>query len=86
MIWRKTSPLAGQLLELSEVVRRSAGVSGERHQPTDRQGTALAARRLAKDAAPKHRAPQPQSACDAGSRSADAPGAPPLMKNRRLVR
>jgi LysR family hydrogen peroxide-inducible transcriptional activator len=24
MIWRRTSPLAGQLIELSEVVRRSA--------------------------------------------------------------
>ena len=33
MIWRKTSPLAGQLLELSEVVRRSAEAFREHHDP-----------------------------------------------------
>jgi LysR family hydrogen peroxide-inducible transcriptional activator len=31
MIWRKTSPLAGQLLQLSEVVRRSADALRNRH-------------------------------------------------------
>jgi LysR family transcriptional regulator, hydrogen peroxide-inducible genes activator len=31
MIWRKTSPLAGQLLELSEVVRRSAEALRDEH-------------------------------------------------------
>jgi LysR family hydrogen peroxide-inducible transcriptional activator len=31
MIWRKTSPLAGQLLELSELVRRSAGAPCDQH-------------------------------------------------------
>jgi LysR family hydrogen peroxide-inducible transcriptional activator len=33
MIWRKTSPLAGQLLQLSEVVCRSAGALREQHGP-----------------------------------------------------
>ena len=33
MIWRKTSPLAGQLLELSEVVRRSAEALREQRDP-----------------------------------------------------
>jgi LysR family transcriptional regulator, hydrogen peroxide-inducible genes activator len=33
MIWRKTSPLAGQLLQLSEVVGRSAGALRERDNP-----------------------------------------------------
>jgi LysR family hydrogen peroxide-inducible transcriptional activator len=31
MIWRKTSPLAGQLLQLSDVVCRSAGALREQH-------------------------------------------------------
>jgi LysR family hydrogen peroxide-inducible transcriptional activator len=31
MIWRKTSPLAGQLLQLSEVVCRSADALRARH-------------------------------------------------------
>ncbi len=34
MIWRKTSPLAKQLLEISEVVGRSAGALREEHAPT----------------------------------------------------
>jgi LysR family hydrogen peroxide-inducible transcriptional activator len=33
MIWRKTSPLAGQLLQLSEVVCRSADALPEQHNP-----------------------------------------------------
>jgi LysR family hydrogen peroxide-inducible transcriptional activator len=33
MIWRKTSPLAAQLLQLSEAVGRSADALGERHKP-----------------------------------------------------
>jgi LysR family hydrogen peroxide-inducible transcriptional activator len=33
MIWRKTSPLAGQLLQLSKVVRRSADALREQHKP-----------------------------------------------------
>ncbi|HEY7548353.1 MAG TPA: LysR substrate-binding domain-containing protein [Hyphomicrobiaceae bacterium] len=33
MIWRKTSPLAGQLLELSEVVGRSAQALRDEHDP-----------------------------------------------------
>jgi LysR family transcriptional regulator, hydrogen peroxide-inducible genes activator len=33
MIWRKTSPLAGQLLQLSEVVCRSADALREQHNP-----------------------------------------------------
>jgi LysR family hydrogen peroxide-inducible transcriptional activator len=37
MIWRRTSPLAGQLLQLSELVRRSADELRERH---DRESSA----------------------------------------------
>lgn len=33
MIWRKTSPLAKQLLQISEVVRQSADALRERHTP-----------------------------------------------------
>src|SRR5579864_4234940 len=33
MVWRKTSPLAGQLLQLSEVVCRSAGALRDQHKP-----------------------------------------------------
>jgi LysR family transcriptional regulator, hydrogen peroxide-inducible genes activator len=33
MIWRKTSPLAGQLLQLSELVGRSADALPEQHNP-----------------------------------------------------
>ncbi len=33
MIWRKTSPLSGQLLQLSEVVGRSAEALREQHNP-----------------------------------------------------
>jgi LysR family hydrogen peroxide-inducible transcriptional activator len=33
MVWRKTSPLAGQLMQLSEVVCRSADALRERHAP-----------------------------------------------------
>jgi LysR family transcriptional regulator, hydrogen peroxide-inducible genes activator len=33
MVWRKTSPLAGQLLQLSEVVCRSAGALRDQHNP-----------------------------------------------------
>ncbi len=33
MIWRKTSPLAGQLRQLSEVVGRSAAAARARHKP-----------------------------------------------------
>jgi LysR family hydrogen peroxide-inducible transcriptional activator len=33
MIWRKTSPLAGQLLQISEVVCRSADALREQHNP-----------------------------------------------------
>ena len=31
MIWRKTSPLANQLLQMSEVVRQSAQTLREQH-------------------------------------------------------
>ncbi len=33
MIWRKTSPLARQLMQISEVVRHSADILRERHDP-----------------------------------------------------
>jgi LysR family transcriptional regulator, hydrogen peroxide-inducible genes activator len=33
MIWRKTSPLAGQLLQLSQVVCRSADALRKQHKP-----------------------------------------------------
>jgi LysR family hydrogen peroxide-inducible transcriptional activator len=33
MVWRKTSPLARQLLEISEVVRLSAEALREQHAP-----------------------------------------------------
>jgi LysR family hydrogen peroxide-inducible transcriptional activator len=33
MIWRKTNPLAKQLLQISEVVRRSADALREQHDP-----------------------------------------------------
>lgn len=33
MIWRKTNPLAKQLLQISEVVRQSAGALREEHNP-----------------------------------------------------
>jgi LysR family transcriptional regulator, hydrogen peroxide-inducible genes activator len=36
MIWRKSSPLAGQLLQLSEVVCRSADALREHHNPRSR--------------------------------------------------
>jgi|SRR5690348_1051832 len=36
MIWRKTSPLAGKLLQISEAVRQSAGALRERHDPSPR--------------------------------------------------
>jgi LysR family hydrogen peroxide-inducible transcriptional activator len=39
MVWRKTSPLAGQLLELSEAVRRSAGALCD-EQTADGRGAA----------------------------------------------
>jgi LysR family hydrogen peroxide-inducible transcriptional activator len=33
MVWRKTSPLAGQLMQISEVICLSAGGSREQHSP-----------------------------------------------------
>ncbi|QIG50762.1 LysR family transcriptional regulator [Nordella sp. HKS 07] len=36
MIWRKTSPLGKQLKQISEVVRRSADMLRERHEPRSR--------------------------------------------------
>jgi LysR family hydrogen peroxide-inducible transcriptional activator len=33
MVWRKTSPLARQLLQFSEVVRLSAGALRKQHNP-----------------------------------------------------
>ncbi|MCR4268096.1 hydrogen peroxide-inducible genes activator [Nitratireductor sp. ZSWI3] len=33
MVWRKTSPLAKQLLQISEIVRRAAAIPGEQHDP-----------------------------------------------------
>ncbi|MGL1080509.1 hypothetical protein ACSTLI_23455, partial [Vibrio parahaemolyticus] len=33
MIWRKTSPLANQLMQISEVVRRSAAALRQRQKP-----------------------------------------------------
>ncbi len=47
MIWRKTSPLAGQLLELSEAVRRSAGAICNEQVP-DGRGTPRQVQRPAK--------------------------------------
>ncbi len=54
MIWRKTSPLAGQLLQLSEVVCRSADALRERHNPGSsspnrRTKTALRRRKFSKE-------------------------------------
>jgi LysR family hydrogen peroxide-inducible transcriptional activator len=40
MIWRKTSPLAKQLLQISEVVRQSADALREQHDPTNAYGAA----------------------------------------------
>jgi len=33
MVWRKTSPLAGQLMQFSEVVRLSADALRKQHKP-----------------------------------------------------
>jgi LysR family hydrogen peroxide-inducible transcriptional activator len=33
MVWRKTSPLAGQLMQISEVICLSAGALREQHSP-----------------------------------------------------
>jgi LysR family hydrogen peroxide-inducible transcriptional activator len=40
MIWRKTSPLAKQLLQISEVVRQSADALRAQHDPTKAYGAA----------------------------------------------
>jgi LysR family transcriptional regulator, hydrogen peroxide-inducible genes activator len=47
MIWRKSSPLADQLMRMSEIVRASANSCRERHgqPPVDRAGRAAQARR-----------------------------------------
>jgi len=44
MIWRRTSPLANQLLQISEVVRRSAAALREQQKP---QGKSMASPRRA---------------------------------------
>jgi LysR family hydrogen peroxide-inducible transcriptional activator len=54
MIWRKTSPLAGQLLQLSEVICRSADAVCEQHNPgspprNPRTKTALRRRKFSKE-------------------------------------
>ena len=64
MIWRKTSPLAGQLLQLSNVVCRSADALREQRNPqsssrTRRSRTALRRRTFSK--APRLRQPESQS-------------------------
>lgn len=56
MIWRKTSPLAGQLLQLSEVVCRSA--DGLREQPDGHRAIAGPKRRSGKGYSLKRRAPR----------------------------
>jgi LysR family hydrogen peroxide-inducible transcriptional activator len=53
MIWRKTSPLAGQLLQLSDLVRRSADALRAQHN-----GTVMAAGPDGRGAPPKSRAPR----------------------------
>ena len=56
MIWRKTSPLAGQLLQLSEVVCRSA--DAWREQPDGHRAIAGPKRRSSKGYSLKRRAPR----------------------------
>jgi LysR family transcriptional regulator, hydrogen peroxide-inducible genes activator len=56
MIWRKTSPLAGQLLQLSEVVCRSADAL--REQPDGHRAIAGPKRRSGKGYSLKRRAPR----------------------------
>ena len=64
MIWRKSSPLAGQLLELSQVVRRSAQRPRVERRP-DRHGVApgpkgpATARASMKAGAPRRKRPLP---------------------------
>ncbi|MGA7488493.1 MAG: LysR substrate-binding domain-containing protein [Xanthobacteraceae bacterium] len=53
MIWRKTNPLAGQLLQLSEVVCRSADAL--REQPDRRRAIPGPSRRSGKTYSPKRR-------------------------------
>ena len=60
MIWRKTSPLAGQLLQLSKVVCRSADALRERHRPASSSRNPRAKRRSGGGHSPKSRAPRPQ--------------------------
>jgi LysR family transcriptional regulator, hydrogen peroxide-inducible genes activator len=63
MIWRKTSPLAEQLLQLSEVVCRSATALRAQHDRTSRPRDSRHARRSDSGSSPKRRAPrQKQSA------------------------
>jgi LysR family transcriptional regulator, hydrogen peroxide-inducible genes activator len=50
MIWRKTSPLAGQLMELSEVVSRSAGALRNEHSPGDARSDRRPGRHRTEDA------------------------------------
>ena len=61
MIWRKTSPLAGQLLHISEVVRRSANALREQHAG----GYSLPTRRRRRTAALARSAPSMVAVADA---------------------
>src|SRR5262245_29215011 len=58
MIWRKTSPLAGQLLQLSEVVCRSADAVREQHSPGSSSHNPRSERRPGGGNSLKRRAPR----------------------------
>ncbi|SRR5579871_1325895 len=58
MIWRKTSPLAGQLLQLSEVVRRSADALRDQRNPRSSSRNPRTTRRSGGGHSPKCRAPR----------------------------
>jgi LysR family transcriptional regulator, hydrogen peroxide-inducible genes activator len=61
MIWRKTSPLAAQLLQLSEVVRRSADALREQHKAGSSSRSLRTRRRSGGGSSPKSRAPPKRS-------------------------
>ena len=52
MVWRKTSPLARQLLQFSEVVRLSADALRKQHRDDDAVGIAQSRRRLDRQSRP----------------------------------
>lgn len=58
MIWRKSSPLAGQLLQLSEVVCRSADALREQHNPGSSSRNPRPKRHSGGGYSPKRRAPR----------------------------